>query len=141
MGRAIERLKKKKITTEYKPYKCTVCNKTFVSKQGLNGHIERVKKKKITTEYKPYKCSVCDKNTLLCDKEAHRCTSVANFSGTWRTDLGKGVCESTDSNDEDHVKNDYPTYEDECEFYEEEVFQCTNDLESDVFDDMSQMKL
>ncbi len=61
MGRAIERLKKKKITTEYKPYKCTVCDKTFVSKQGLNGHIERLKKKKITTEYKPYNCSVCDK--------------------------------------------------------------------------------
>ena len=47
MGRAIERLKMKKITTEYKPYKCSICGKTFVSKQGLNGHIQRLKKKQV----------------------------------------------------------------------------------------------
>jgi DNA-directed RNA polymerase subunit RPC12/RpoP len=68
MGRAIERLKMKKITTEYKPYKCSICYKTFVSKQGLNGHIQRLKKKQMATvqfkiiDHCHYKCSICGKN-------------------------------------------------------------------------------
>merc|ERR1711971_965735 len=68
MGRAIERLKMKKITTEYKPYKCSICGKTFVSKQGLNGHIQRLNKKQVAAvqferiDHYQYKCSICGKS-------------------------------------------------------------------------------
>ena len=69
MGRAIERLKMKKNTKENKPHKCSICGKTFVSKQGLNGHIQRLKKKQMAAavqfkiiDHYHYKCSICGKS-------------------------------------------------------------------------------
>ena len=79
---------------------------------------------------KMWKCPICERKTARFAKGAHRCTSMVKATGTWRKDL---VEENSDSNDEE---NDYPTYEDECEF-----FQRNDDSHTDVSDNMSQMKL
>ena len=80
-----------------------------------------------------WRCPICERKTALCDKEAHRCTSLMKAKG--QSILGGEDCGSTDSNDENHWKNDYPTYKDDCEF------SMYDDLNTDIFDNMSQMKL
>ena len=55
MGRAIERLKVKKVIAAFKPYKCTECKDAFTSRSQLNGHLESVHEEKKL-------CSICGKS-------------------------------------------------------------------------------
>ena len=40
----------------YRPFKCSICNKKFCSKNNLQQHVSEVHEKN-----KPFKCSTCDK--------------------------------------------------------------------------------
>ena len=63
MGRAIQRLKMKQMAAiqfkiiEHCHYKCSICDKNFVSEQSLNGHFRAVHE-----DMKLNKCNVCEKH-------------------------------------------------------------------------------